>query len=306
MNNQELIYKITSLIPKGKVLTYGQLASLAGVGSPRVIGSILHNNSDPKNVYCYRVVNIQGEVATNYAFGGASEQKKKLKNDGVNFKNVKVNLEKSSWRPSKVLLLYFDLLKKYGAPGPWPWFPSILASAGQTPSKPEEIAIGAILAQKTSWKNAEKAIEDLKKEEVCTIRGVYKLGKSDYKKLKTLIQPAGLYNQKTNYLFGFCKYIIKNPKTMENFFNLSLDKVRLELLKLNGIGKETADTILLYAGNKPIFVVDSYTKRFVDKHELKTDLNYDSVQKFFTKRIPQNLELYQEYHALIVRSGKDK
>ena len=85
MNNQELIYKITSLIPKGKVLTYGQLASLAGVGSPRVIGSILHNNSDPKNVYCYRVVNIQGEVATNYAFGGASEQKKKLKKGQSSF-----------------------------------------------------------------------------------------------------------------------------------------------------------------------------------------------------------------------------
>lgn len=300
-----MIYKITAFIPKGKVLTYNQLAKLAEIKNPRVVGNILHQNKDPKNIPCHRIVNSKGQVAKNFAFGGSKGQINKLLSDEVLVKNNQVDLVNHLWQPGKITILYLNLLKKYGEPGPWPWFLSSLSSSGQVPATPEEIAIGAILTQNTNWKNVEKAIDNLKQERVCAIREVNKLGESDYNKLKTLIRPAGFYNQKAHYLFGFCKYIIENFRTLENFFKLPLKEAREELLKLNGIGRETADTILLYAGRKPVFVIDVYTKRFAEKHNFSGDFSYDALQQLFTKSLPIKVRLYRDYHALIVRWGKE-
>ncbi len=305
MTNKEIVYKITSFIPKGKALTYGGLARLAGLKSSRLVGNILHQNNDPKNIPCHRIVSRHGEAAENFAFGGANSQLGKLLSEGVKTKNHRVDLTKSLWQPSIPLLLYFNLLNNYGEPGPWPWFPSSLNSSGQVPSTSEEIAIGAILTQNTNWKNVENVLDNLKKEKICNLRGIYNLEKTDYNKLKILIRPAGFYNQKANYLFGFCKYIIKNFKTLENFSKLPLEEAREKLLKLPGIGKETADTILLYAGNKPIFVIDAYTKRFAKFYNLETNLSYDNLQKIFTENLPEDTTLYQNYHALVVRWGKE-
>lgn len=285
-------------------MTYASIARLVGIKSPRKIGNILHANQEPEKIPCHRVVNSRGEVAKGFAFGGASVQRKILGKEGVSFKNGTVDLEKNLWQPSNLFILYFDLLKRYGEPGPWPWFIEGLSSSDQNLSTPDEIAIGSILTQNTSWKNVEKAIKNLKKERVCTIGGIYSLGKANFDKLKTLIRPSGYYNQKANRLFEFCKHIVCNYQSLRNFFKLSIEEARFRLLRIHGIGKETADTILLYAGNKPIFVIDAYTKKFAQRYKLKTKPSYDDLQKLFTESLPQNVKLYQDFHALIVRWGK--
>ncbi|OGY21877.1 MAG: hypothetical protein A2126_00665 [Candidatus Woykebacteria bacterium GWB1_45_5] len=117
MNNRELVYKIVSLIPKGKVLTYAALAKLAGVKSPRLVGKILHQNKDPKNIPCHRVVNSRGEAATNYAFGGAGDQLKKLRAERIETIKSRVNLTKHLWQPINCLSSYFKLLRNYSEPG---------------------------------------------------------------------------------------------------------------------------------------------------------------------------------------------
>jgi endonuclease-3 related protein len=298
MNNKELVYKIASFIPKSKVLTYTALAKLANIKSPRLVGNFLHKNKDPKNIPCHRVVNSKGEVAANYAFGGAPAQTKRFRNEGIVAVKNRVDLDEYLWQPSRCMILYFDLLRQYGEPGPWPWW-----GKGE-PHKSEEIAIGAILTQNTAWRNVEYALSNLKEEKANTIAGVYHMGKKDLKVLKKLIRPSGFYNQKGGRLFNFCKFIIEDYKSLGHFIKLPVEEAREKLLALKGIGEETADTILLYAGNKPIFVVDAYTKRFVKDHNLCKETDYDFLQKFFTENLPVNTKLYKDYHALMVQWGK--
>jgi endonuclease-3 related protein len=304
MNDRELVYKITAFIPEGEVYTYGGLAKLTGIKNPRTVGQILHENKDFESVPCHRVVNSSGEVAKNYAFGGWKAQLEKLKRENVVTVANKVKLNGYLWRPSRCLSLYFDLLKKYGEPGPWPWF-------GQgKPHTSEEIAIGAVLTQNTNWKNVEKAIGNLKGEKVCTIKGIYQLESNSFTrrrlvKLKELIRPSGFYNQKATRLFEFCKFVVEDYGDLLSFFKLFIQEAREKLLAINGIGKETADTILLYADHKPVFVVDAYTKKFAKAYDLTKETDYDYLQSFFTKNLPVSVKLYQDYHALIVRWGKE-
>lgn len=98
MSSLEIIYKIVSTIPKGKVLTYGEVAKRAGIKSPRLVGNILHKNTDPDKVPCHRVVNRKGEVAGNYGLGGGVVQKKRLQAEGIEFVSGKINLEKYFWK----------------------------------------------------------------------------------------------------------------------------------------------------------------------------------------------------------------
>lgn len=297
MQNSKLIYLILTLIPQGKVLTYGRLAKLAGIPKgARVVGNILHKNPDAPKVPCHNVVTRDGRMGTNYGLGGPKAQEKRLRSEGVEITNGRVNLAKHLWSPPKVLNLCLLLLLHYGEPGPWPWF-------GNGPAHtPEEVAIGAILTQNTNWKNVEKALDNLKRENAYTIRGNYELGIKNYGRLLELVKPSGYYNQKAKRLFEFCKFIVERYKTLERF--LARETAREELLALNGIGPETADTILLYAGNRPIFVIDTYTKKFTQAHKLTKNLSYDNLQKFFLKNLPQDTKLFQDYHALIVRWGK--
>lgn len=310
MQNSKIVYLILTLIPQGKVLTYGALARLAGMKNPRVVGNILHKNPDAPRVPCHRVITRDGRMGSNYALGGPEMQEKRLKKEGVSLVNRKVNLKKHLWTPSLVLRLYLRLLAVFGDPGPWPWF-------GNGPAHtPEEIVIGAILTQNTNWKNVEKALDNLKKENACTIKGNYELGIKNYGKLLELVKPSGYYNQKAKRLFEFCKFITEKHKNLKTF--LQQKDVREQLLALYGIGPETADTILLYAGNTPIFVIDSYTKKFTQAHKLTKDLSYtkssfaytksssayNSLQKFFMENLPKDTKLFQDYHALIVKWGK--
>mgnify|MGYP001100240372 CR=1 FL=1 len=177
--------------------------------------------------------------------------------------------------------------------GPQHWWP------GETPF---EVMIGAILTQNTAWKNVEKAIARLKGEGIMEPEGLaqVKMGR-----LAGLIRASGYYNQKARKIVLFMRFLKDeynlNVKKMKKENMLSL---REKLLQVNGIGPETADSILLYALEMPIFVVDSYTYRVFSRHALLAeDTTYEDMQALFMDNLPHDAKLFNEYHALIVRLG---
>ncbi len=172
-----------------------------------------------------------------------------------------------------------------------------------------EIIVGAILTQNTAWGNVEKAIINLKKNNMLNIQNIID---ADFDYLKETIKPSGFFNQKAKRLLIISNYLRNNfNSNLDKFFNREIKLIRDELLSLNGIGPETADSILLYAGNKPIFVVDAYTKRLCERIPLKTKFFYDDIQNFFEKDLNKNFKakdlvnIYNEFHALIVKFAKD-
>ena len=209
-------------------------------------------------------------------------------------------------KPQRIYQVYHSLLKKYGKPRDF-W--QKWCKRQKTKKDREEIVIGAILTQRTNWRNVELVLKNLKREKILSIKGVYQSYKINRKLLEKLIRPSGFYKQKTKRLFQLCRFIVKNYETLENFFRQDPEKCRKELLRIYGIGPETADSILLYAGGKPVFVIDEYTRRFVKKHHLSNKVlskasSYDYLQQLFKKNLPRNTKIYQDLHALIVLEGK--
>lgn len=199
----------------------------------------------------------------------------------------------------KIYLVYRQLLEKHG----WPvkFWPNWCAKK-KSPRDREIIAIGAILTQHTSWHNADLALRNLKKAKLFSIE---KIAKSrDLKKLIKLIRPVGFYKTKPKRLFGFCQFIVKEYSGLENFAKEDLKIAREKLLRLFGIGPETADTILLYALDKPSFVVDEYTRRLVEQKKLAKKLDYAFLKKLFENNLPKSNKLYQDLHALIIIDQK--
>ena len=182
----------------------------------------------------------------------------------------------------------------YGAYGPRHWWP------GETPF---EVMVGAILTQNTSWRNVEKAIQKLKGKGVLNPQGIHHLKKSQ---LASLIRSSGYYQVKADRLKAFVDFIFKeydgNIRKMERE---RLERLREKLLKVKGIGPETADSILLYGLKKPIFVVDVYTKRILSRHGIISEkASYEEVQRLFMDYLPHKERLFNEYHALLVHLGK--
>ena len=192
----------------------------------------------------------------------------------------------------KVNLIYQKLHRAFG---PQHWWPA---------ESSFEVIVGAILTQSTSWKNGEKAIGNLKKHKVLTAKKLYRL-KS--RKLATYIRPAGYYNIKTKRLKAFLKFFFEKYRgNLKRLSQKPLLILRQELLAVNGIGPESADSILLYALGKPAFVVDAYTKRIFSRHRLiKESVSYDETQDFFRQNLKNEVKLFNEYHALLVKLGKD-
>jgi endonuclease-3 related protein len=196
-----------------------------------------------------------------------------------------------------MLELYYDLLDKYGYQGWWPinghYHPQDY-SYPHTPKQQFEIAIGAILTQNTNWNNVEKALTGLRDRKLLAPKKILAATKQE---VKEAIRPAGYFNQKYKKLVIFSQFFLKQTDTPS----------REQLLQLWGVGPETADSILLYAYNFPTFVVDTYTKRVLFNHNLISDLNidYHQLQAQITKEIPQERELYQEFHALLVVAAKN-
>lgn len=193
----------------------------------------------------------------------------------------------------KELLHIYDRLYRYFGPQHW-W-----------PAESEfEVVVGAILTQSVSWKNVEIAIQNLKKEGILTIQGIADVDKV---RLAELIKSTLYYNQKAEKLKRFCNHLKENYGCdIFKLFNKEMYDLRAELLSIKGIGKETADSIILYAAKKPIFVVDAYTRRIF--HRLgyfREDEDYQSMQDFFMGNLPPDVDMFNEYHALIVAEGKD-
>lgn len=206
---------------------------------------------------------------------------------------------------NRILYIYGLLLDKYGRQR---WWPTTLrgdikpAYHGKKPDKRQkfEICVGAILTQNTSWKNVEKAIINLNKEKILSIDGLAGSGK---KRIAGLIKPSGYFNQKAERLKLIAGFFSK--ENIGDFHLRDTGKARESLLDIKGIGPETADSILLYAFDKPIFVIDAYTRRIFSRAGLCSgESGYHCLQEMFQKSLPEKTEIYNEYHALIVELAK--
>ncbi|MDO8303831.1 MAG: endonuclease III domain-containing protein [Sedimentisphaerales bacterium] len=191
------------------------------------------------------------------------------------------------------LLTIYELL--YNRYGPQRWWPG---------ESRFEIIIGAILTQNTNWQNVEKAIANLKSADLMCEQKLYTLSTPQ---LAELIRPAGYYNIKAVRIKNFLKWLFENHDgSLESLERLDTHSLRAALIGIKGIGPETADSITLYAFNKPVFVVDAYTARVAIRHRLiEYGTGYDALQESFTSGLPQDTRLFNEYHALLVRVGKD-
>ena len=187
--------------------------------------------------------------------------------------------------------IYDSLSKSFGKQYWWP---------GDTAF---EVAIGAILTQNTNWANVEKAIKNLKTAKVFTPKKMYEI---DIETLADLIKPSGYFNVKAKRLKHFIEWLFLHYNgSLSKLFKLDYAALREQLLSVNGVGRETADSIILYAAEKLTFVVDAYTKRVLVRHGLITeDYDYDAIKAVFEDNLPKEVSLYNEYHALIVMVGK--
>jgi endonuclease-3 related protein len=187
----------------------------------------------------------------------------------------------------------FDLLVGYF--GPQHWWP------GETAL---EMMIGAVLTQNTSWKNVEKALNNLKALQLLSLDGLQSQTPSE---LAEKIRPAGYYNIKASRLKNLINFIFDRYEgDLTSLLVAETGELRQGLLSIKGIGPETADSILLYAAGRPIFVVDTYTHRILLRHGMTDEqASYDELQAFFMEHLPDDLKLFNEFHALIVRTGKE-
>lgn len=191
-----------------------------------------------------------------------------------------------------LLRIYHSLFRHYGHRRWWP---------GDTPF---EVMVGAILTQNAAWSNVEKAIGNLKKEGLMAPLAMKRISLA---RLAQLIRPAGYFNVKARRLKHFLNFFWNRyGGSTKRMFKTSLERLRKELLEVNGIGGETADSILLYAGGKPTFVIDAYTRRVFSRHRyLQGDEDYETLRSWFMKLLPRDSRLYNDYHAQIVQVGKD-
>jgi endonuclease III related protein len=191
--------------------------------------------------------------------------------------------------------LVMDLYNRmYQAFGPQFWWPA---------ETPFEVMVGAILTQNTSWKNVETAIMALKDQGLMSPEAIASTAEDV---LAAAIKPSGYYRQKAARVRGFSIWLIEvYAADLDKMFSEPVRALRDALLARKGIGPETADSILLYAGGKPVFVIDAYTRRIVHRAGL-TDLDeYDGLQRFFERNLPVDTLLYKEFHALLVELGKN-
>lgn len=166
----------------------------------------------------------------------------------------------------------------------------------------DEIIIGAILTQQTSWKNVERALANLKESHAVNLK---KIGRMNLKKLENLLKPSGFYHQKARRLKAISKYIYNNYISLDELLSKDRVSLRKELLSLDGVGKETADSIILYAAEKPAFVVDAYARRILNRvYGTDTDIEYDKLSAMIEGAIKRDLGLYKDFHAQLVELGK--
>lgn len=188
--------------------------------------------------------------------------------------------------------LFERLLAHYG---PRAWWP------GDTPL---EIVVGAVLTQNTNWKNVERALSNLREADLLEFQALYAL---PVEELAELIRPAGYYQLKAGRLRRLLEFVAERyDGSLETMFSTNLDELREELLGVNGIGPETADSILLYAGGLPTFVVDAYTHRVMKRHGwIEFEADYHTLKEHFESSLERDPAVFNEFHALFVELGKE-
>jgi endonuclease-3 related protein len=188
---------------------------------------------------------------------------------------------------------YFNSL--FTALGPQHWWP------GDTPF---EVIVGTILTQNTSWKNVELALENLRREDLLSVAGIERV---NARHLATLLRPAGYFRQKARKLKAFVKFLrAEYAGSLPRMFKTPTLQLRERLLGVWGIGPETADSILLYAGEQPVFVVDAYTKRMFARHGwIGEKAKYEDIRWMVERQFPGDVRRFNELHALIVSAGKN-
>ncbi|MFH1022759.1 MAG: endonuclease III domain-containing protein [Planctomycetota bacterium] len=193
----------------------------------------------------------------------------------------------------KPLAKYYTTL--FRAFGPQRWWPA---------DTPFEMMVGAILTQNAAWANVEKAIANLRAARVLSPRRMSALSP---RRLSRLIRPAGYFNVKEIRLRAFLDFVNREcGGSVLRMFRGETGVLRGKLLAVYGIGPETADSILLYAGNRPVFVIDAYTRRIFSRHGIiRGDEDYEELRALFERNLPRSAPMWNEYHALLVRAGKD-
>jgi endonuclease-3 related protein len=193
--------------------------------------------------------------------------------------------------PGVMLQVYERLLKAFG---PQHWWPG---------ESPFEVVIGAVLTQNTNWQNVEKAIRNLRQSDLIDPHALYN---APAEELEELLRPAGYFRIKARRLRSLLEFIINRYHgSLEAMFQTDLHTLREELLAVNGVGPETADSILLYAGRLGVFVVDAYTHRIFARHGwIGFDADYHQTQDYIQSSLREDVRLYNEYHALLVHTGK--
>ncbi len=188
--------------------------------------------------------------------------------------------------------IYYQLLDAYG---PQNWWPA---------EEPFEVMVGAILTQSVAWLNVEKAIANLKTAEALSPQALRLFSLSD---IATLIRPCIYYNVKARKLKSLANWLGEYCQdNLSKLFANNTDQLSQQLLSIWGIGEETADSIILYAANKPVFVIDAYTRRIINRLGFTLDSNsYTAYQSLFMDNLPADVTLFNEYHALLVCLGKN-
>ena len=187
----------------------------------------------------------------------------------------------------------FDLM--LGRFGPQHWWPG---------DGPFEMMVGAVLTQNTNWTNVEKALLNLKREHLLSVGELYAVSRE---KLAECIRPAGYFNIKSARLKNLVSLLVEEyDSDIFRLFDEDIEAQRMALLSVKGIGPETADSIVLYAAKKPVFVIDAYTYRILNRHNVVDEqVTYDELQDLFMSNLHPDHDLFNEFHALIVRTGKE-
>ncbi len=193
---------------------------------------------------------------------------------------------------TKLIHLYELLFERFGHRNWWP------------AESPFEVCVGAILTQNTSWKNVEKAINNLKEAECLD---AYRLYETPVEELATIIKTAGYFNVKSKRLKNFINHLVEHHEgSLDKMFEASVEDLRTELLSINGVGRETADSMILYAANKPIFVIDVYTRRALERHGMIVEkADYDEIRELFESNLSPDVDLFNDFHAQFVAVGSN-
>lgn len=192
----------------------------------------------------------------------------------------------------RLMAMYKILLKHFGPQNWWPGDSTF------------EMMVGAVLTQNTNWKNVEKALDNLKSDGLVSVDAIHKIPLPE---LAEKIRPAGYFNIKAKRLKNLIQFIWEQyDGDLDALLNEGTQTLREGLLSVKGVGPETADSMVLYAAERPVFVIDTYTHRILSRHGMvDNEVSYYDLQEIFMNDLPEDAALFNEFHALIVRTGKE-